>query len=688
MSKNFLVLTTAGQSRWLREAVASLKDPLDVLVVDDATPGDEIRDFCKEKGLAFLTKEEPVGLTNSWNMAYQYFKKHKYNNCILSNDDVRFPAGFSEGIFKALKEFDLVGQLSNNPGTGVCQDIRRFVNIEPNEKNFNKIQETISERYRKAPNRPSNFVNGFCFAFSSSIAKYAYNEELLFNPTNVNTLNEYDLVRRINRLRGKIAICKTSYVFHWKAKTTEKLNKDWGKPGDYREQLWKVGEKKSVEMKDVPLGEYVDRLKDKDYFSFVRYGDGEWKAILKGAGMVACRQQVLDSEIQSDMVRSLTAINLAAYDGSSVIHRPDIIFGMQGLGLRYYGDIISDFLRKHRLEDIKWVDADVFHFASRAGLLYPLIEQLRNMKVVVVGPSLLKGLPNGVFRYIKFIEVSEKNCYKDQAAIKSEILKAHKELKENVVYAFCCGPLAETLILDLHSQMPSNFLIDFGSLWDVFCGTRSRKYTASKKYTSDILKRNVGTEAVYEVPGWFGGEEARILQKCVMEQQKRSKSDMLEVGSWKGRSSIIIASVLAEDRRLWMVDHFEGGPETTAPKPSIFNTRHKRREKAWAFPELLENVVEWKVQNKVIILPLSSEKAASVVDEKFSLVFIDGDHRYEGVSKDCELWLPHLEKGGAIVFHDYNHPPVRKFCDKLKQNKNLTAEAEAHRIIVFRRHNV
>ena len=38
--------------------------------------------------------------------------------------------------------------------------------------------------------------------------------------------------------------------------------------------------------------------------------------------------------------------------------------------------------------------------------------------------------------------------------------------------------------------------------------------------------------------------------------------------------------------------------------------------------------------------------------DKIKLLFIDGDHSYEGVKKDYELFWPKLEKGGFIVFHD------------------------------------
>jgi predicted O-methyltransferase YrrM len=35
------------------------------------------------------------------------------------------------------------------------------------------------------------------------------------------------------------------------------------------------------------------------------------------------------------------------------------------------------------------------------------------------------------------------------------------------------------------------------------------------------------------------------------------------------------------------------------------------------------------------------------------LVFIDGDHSYEGCKGDIESWEPHIAEGGYLVFHDY-----------------------------------
>jgi cephalosporin hydroxylase len=37
---------------------------------------------------------------------------------------------------------------------------------------------------------------------------------------------------------------------------------------------------------------------------------------------------------------------------------------------------------------------------------------------------------------------------------------------------------------------------------------------------------------------------------------------------------------------------------------------------------------------------------------KLDYLFIDGDHTYEGVKKDFELYSPFVKKGGVIIFHD------------------------------------
>jgi len=53
------------------------------------------------------------------------------------------------------------------------------------------------------------------------------------------------------------------------------------------------------------------------------------------------------------------------------------------------------------------------------------------------------------------------------------------------------------------------------------------------------------------------------------------------------------------------------------------------------------------------------------------LLFIDGDHSYEGVKKDFENYSPLVESGGYIIFDDYNqgHQGIVRFCDSISKEK-------------------
>ena len=60
-------------------------------------------------------------------------------------------------------------------------------------------------------------------------------------------------------------------------------------------------------------------------------------------------------------------------------------------------------------------------------------------------------------------------------------------------------------------------------------------------------------------------------------------------------------------------------------------------------------------------------------DRPVDFLFIDGDHRYEGVSQDFELYSPLVADGGLIGFHDIVPGPesnvggVPRFWGELKE---------------------
>ena len=237
--KNLLCLTTAACLHWLVDAVNTMHDPLDVLVVDDASPLpilSGIRNFCLLNGLEFKTFFEPGGLTRSWNYAYQFFLKNNYDTLIISNDDVRFTEGFSRDFIRGMKKFDVVCPVSNSPTSNRQRfrpqwiDNYSSIKTSPRKKSRRLIQADIKKRHGKGPFLKVKTFNGFCFGFSRRIDKFIHSEGNLFNPGLINTKNEIELARRMRVKGGTVAVCKTSYVWHQKAGTFKELKlpvKDW-----------------------------------------------------------------------------------------------------------------------------------------------------------------------------------------------------------------------------------------------------------------------------------------------------------------------------------------------------------------------------------------------------------------------------------------------------------------------------
>lgn len=235
-----------------------------------------------------------------------------------------------------------------------------------------------------------------------------------------------------------------------------------------------------MEIRNISLSQYIEWLQKENFFYFPRYGDGEWRTIFETTGIVMGFQQ-LSPDLQRDMQKSLL-------DNS----KSPILWGMQNHAMHKMGDRILKFLQQNKLSNFSWVNADVFHYASRDEQLFPLIKELRRHELVIVGPRFLNGLKERVFKPVKFLEISENNCYEHRKQIQEQILAVNEELGNNLVYSFSAGPAANVLITHLWNQMPKNFLIDFGSLWDIFCGYRSRRYMSKGNYSKEKLQRNLG----------------------------------------------------------------------------------------------------------------------------------------------------------------------------------------------------
>ena len=117
---------------------------------------------------------------------------------------------------------------------------------------------------------------------------------------------------------------------------------------------------------------------------------------------------------------------------------------------------------------------------------------------------------------------------------------------------------------------------------------------------------------------------------CLMRLAKGQT--VLELGSWHGRSTLALSSTA---KVVHAVDWFRGDPhagEGDTLRSYLDSTRD------------VGNIVT-HIGRFEDVLP--------VLGKNFGLIFLDAFHTYESVCKDIGLALPHLRKGGIMVFHDY-----------------------------------
>ena len=74
------------------------------------------------------------------------------------------------------------------------------------------------------------------------------------------------------------------------------------------------------------------------------------------------------------------------------------------------------------------------------------------------------------------------------------------------------------------------------------------------------------------------------------------------------------------------------------------------------------------VRDLVEFHQLRSEELALTWDRSLRLLWIDGDHTYEGATADIDNFAHHLRPGAIVAFHDVLHPvegPIRAFCERV-----------------------
>ena len=142
----------------------------------------------------------------------------------------------------------------------------------------------------------------------------------------------------------------------------------------------------------------------------------------------------------------------------------------------------------------------------------------------------------------------------------------------------------------------------------------------------------------------------------------------VEIGSARGRSACFIGLALKDNGRGKLI--------AIDPHKS---TEWNDSDSVETIDIIRDNIRCLGIEKQVEIRRQTSAEAAQGWTGRIDLIFIDGDHSYEGVKRDWDLFSPHLAEFGVAVFHDtmWDQPPyqnqaradmdVPRFLDELRE---------------------
>ncbi len=174
--------------------------------------------------------------------------------------------------------------------------------------------------------------------------------------------------------------------------------------------------------------------------------------------------------------------------------------------------------------------------------------------------------------------------------------------------------------------------------------------------------------AASKVDGYMEVDELRYLAT-----QAKKATAIVEVGSWKGRSTKALA--MATPGVVYAVDNWKGSPGGDLTE---IEATEKGAENILA--EFKRNLAPEIAAGKVGIIHADHAEAASMGKAHMGgnvadMVFIDGEHNYEAVKRDIENFLPLVKQGGLICGHDLcpTHPGVEKAVVELLPSSSVRA---------------
>lgn len=157
-----------------------------------------------------------------------------------------------------------------------------------------------------------------------------------------------------------------------------------------------------------------------------------------------------------------------------------------------------------------------------------------------------------------------------------------------------------------------------------------------KNFTAGLI------ETTKNIEGFLSEKEIKLL--ALLAACPTAKGEILEIGSFKGKSTIILAksASLTAETNIVAVD-----PLTS---PSITDPDLQGEESC--LKDFQTNLRNSGVEKHVEFHRKRSWELAKVWNRDIRLLWVDGDHTYSGTKSDFDMFSRFLSNGAIVAIHD------------------------------------
>ncbi len=200
-----------------------------------------------------------------------------------------------------------------------------------------------------------------------------------------------------------------------------------------------------------------------------------------------------------------------------------------------------------------------------------------------------------------------------------------------------------------------------------------------QSYSESLTTVKVNTlQTCFEnTEGMISFEEALLLYKLA---KSAMGGCIVEVGSYRGRSSVFLGlgSIDGAGVPVYAIDPHK---KFTGVLGGVFGPKDRT--------EFYRAMLSNKCSEIVSLINLSSDKFCKTWNEPISLLWIDGDHSYNGVKNDFDSWINHMQPDGLIAFDDATDKNLgpHKLIDELIESGLFAKVTSVGKVIVIEKVN-